>query len=97
MKEPRLSSIVRWLAVGIGLLYITLTLAAAAMATPPMKPGFLLPNLHRAAAPLAQALPGAGLWPRVMDMHGTIGGEFPTPLAGVLLLGMAGLGALSLA
>lgn len=47
--------------------------------------------------PLAQALPGAGLWPRVMDMNGKIGGAFPTPMAGLLILVLSSLGAMSLA
>lgn len=97
MKEPRPLAVWQWGLIGIALMYGGLTLAAATIATPPTTPDALSSGIQRLAMPLAQALPGAGLWPRVMDMNGKIGGTFPTPMAGVFILVLASLGAMRLA
>lgn len=33
---------------------------------------------------LAELLPGAGIWPNLMDMHSKVAGTFPTTLLGAL-------------
>jgi hypothetical protein len=94
MKDPRKSAALRWLAIGLVLLYVMFTLGVATVATPQASPG-LFPNFYRAFEPLTQALPGAGLWPHLIDMRGLLGGVFSTPMAGVLVLGVLGFAALA--
>ncbi len=97
MKDSRSSAVLRWFFAGLALMYAMVTLAVATGAMPPTEPNPFLDGFHRLFVPLAQLLPGAGLWPSVMDMRGMLGGGFSIPFAGVLILGAAGSGALYLA
>lgn len=98
MKDSRSSAVWPLRLIGLTLIYAMLTLAVATAATRPADPSALFFNLHRPFSALAQAVPGTGLWPLVMDMHGMLGGGvFSTPMAGILMLALAGFGALGIA
>ena len=61
------------------LLYVAITLAVATLAVPSGRSDFL--HLDRAFGQLAGNLPGAQVWPAIVDLHGKLGGAIPTPLA----------------
>ena len=90
-------SITPWLLLGCGLDYAAVTLAVAMLATPAAPQDTLGAALQQrtGVANLADVIPGASVWPQLMDMQGKLAGTFPTPLAGVMLLGLGSVLALS--
>lgn len=95
MKDSRSRAAWPWFAVGILLMYAVVTLGVAIAATPPKEPNALFGGFYRAAASWAQELLGAGVWPRLIDMHGSLGGVFPTPMAFMLVLALFSFAALA--
>ncbi|CAJ0807459.1 hypothetical protein LMG19083_04566 [Ralstonia psammae] len=92
MLQSRTKSIAFLYLFAALLLYAAVTLAVAALAAPAGDKDFL--HMNRTFAPLAGNVPGAEIWPSVMDLHGKLGGVFPTPLAilaCLILLSMAAL------
>ncbi|WP_413705546.1 hypothetical protein [Ralstonia sp. Ralssp110] len=75
------------------LLYAAVTLAVAALAVPAGDKDFL--HMDRTFGPLASNVPGAAIWPAIMDLHGKLGGVFPTPLAVLACLILLSMTALS--
>lgn len=77
-------SITPWLVLGCGFGYATLTLFAAYLAVPAAPhdaAGAAFQKLSRIAE-FAGAIPGAGIWPHLIDVQGKLAGSFPTPLVG---------------
>lgn len=93
MKEHSPLTVWSWRLIGVPPLYAALTLAAATLAAPPENPSDPFSQLHRTFTPLAEALPGASLWPQLMDLNSKLGGAVPTSIALMAVLMLIGAGA----
>jgi hypothetical protein len=95
MKDQRALTVWSWRLMGLPPLYAALTLAAATLAAPPDNPDDPLGDMHQAFLPLAEALPGADVWPQLMNLNGKLVGAVPVSLAVVAVLLLFGAGALT--
>ncbi len=93
MSEPSSSSVWRWRLLGIAPLYAGLTLAAATLASPSGDPRDPFGSLHRLFTPVAEVLPGAGVWPQYFELTSRIGGALPLSLVMIAVLMLIGVGA----
>ncbi len=92
MNEPIKRSAWGWQLLGYVVMYVGFTLLAAMLATPPDNPS--TPSFVYRLGGLAGQLPGAGVWPELMDMNGKIAGNFPVPFVGGAILVLLGAGAI---
>lgn len=93
MKEHSALTVWAWRLLGVPPLYAALTLAAAPLAAPPEPPGAPFGAMHRGFVPAAEALPGAGVWPQLMNLNSKFVGAVPGSLAVMAVLLLLGAGA----
>lgn len=94
MNEPTKRSAWGWQLLGCVLMYIGFTLFAAMLAAPPENPS-TPPIVYRLGG-LVGRLPGADIWPQLLDINGTMAGNVPVPFVGGAIFVLLGAGAMKM-